>query len=250
MLWFLIGVLLLFIFLAGGRAFVNANPADLARIVKVGGGVLLLGIALVLVIARQWALAMPLAVFGASLLGMRLGRLVSGLGGGRAGSFGGSRWENRARRSPGQRSSLRTDGLAVELDHDTGAIEGEILKGPFAGRRLDSLSKEDLARQWRLFASDDGNRRLFEAYLDRRLPGWREDFEADHDAGQRGASFTGPMTEEEAYEVLGLEVGAGPDEVRSAHKRLMKVAHPDRGGSTFLAAKINEAKDVLLGRRH
>ncbi len=252
MLWFLIGVILLIVFLAGGRAFVNANPSDLARGIRLGGGIVLMVLALFLVFARQWALAMPVAIFALSLLGWRPGRLFGGLGGlGGAHTAGGPGrgWGPSARPSGGQRSSLRTHALAVELDHDTGAITGRVLSGPFAGRSLDDMSAGDLKRQRQLFAGDEENRRLFEAYLDRRLSGWREDFDADADAGQGAPPFSGPMSKEEAYEVLGLPVGAGPDDIRAAHKRLMKVAHPDRGGSTFLAARINEAKDVLLGGR-
>ena len=89
---------------------------------------------------------------------------------------------------------------------------------------------------------------LFEAYLDRRMPGWRDHVEGDDTAGARGAANTGAMTDEEAYEILGLAPGASKAEIRAAHRRLMMRVHPDQGGSTFLAAKINQAKDWLLGK--
>jgi hypothetical protein len=54
------------------------------------------------------------------------------------------------------------------------------------------------------------------------------------------------MTKAEAYEVLGLKPGANADEVQSAHRRLMRMAHPDTGGSDWLASRVNQARDALL----
>jgi DnaJ-domain-containing protein 1 len=95
---------------------------------------------------------------------------------------------------------------------------------------------------------DEESRALLLAYLDRRDPGWREDAQGDAAAG-RSAPASGKMTEEEAYQILGLQPGASVDDVSRAHRSLMKKLHPDQGGSTYLAARVNQAKDVLL-RRH
>ena len=147
---------------------------------------------------------------------------------------------------PAGHSSVRSAALEMELDHATGAMNGVVLVGRFEGLTLDEMPEPDLLALRGEVAGDGESLALLDAYLDRRFPRWREAGQADAGAGQAGATRTGTMDEQEAYQVLGLEPGAGAAEIREAHRRLMKGAHPDSGGSTFLAAKINEAKDVLL----
>lgn len=144
------------------------------------------------------------------------------------------------------KSSVRSAALEMELDHDTGEMNGIVLVGRHEGRVLDDMDEGDLIDLRSEIVDDGESLALLDAYLDRRFAAWREDGEGDAGAGQGAASGSGPMGEQEAYEVLGLAAGAGVDEIKAAHRRLMKTAHPDSGGSTFLAAKINEAKDVLL----
>lgn len=92
-------------------------------------------------------------------------------------------------------------------------------------------------------------RDLFAAYFDRRAPGWREYAQGNAGAGAgTRPSSRGKMTEEEAYQILGVEPGASAEDIGRAYRALMKKLHPDQGGTTYLAARINEAKDVLLGR--
>src|SRR5919202_905955 len=148
--------------------------------------------------------------------------------------------------SPGRRSAARSAWLDMTLDHDSGAVEGRVLQGRFAGAALSDLGPEALAALHAELRGDPDSLRLFEAYLDRRQPGWREDLKRDSAAGPRGPARSRALTEEEAYEVLGLRPGAGEAEIRQAHRALMKRVHPDQGGSTYLAARINEAKDILL----
>jgi DnaJ-domain-containing protein 1 len=137
----------------------------------------------------------------------------------------------------------------MELDHDSGAMRGTVRGGAYAGRDLDSLVPAELSALMRdCLARDPDGARLLEAYLDRRSPGWREDAQRDGDAGQRGAPGAGAMTQQEAYEILGLQPGAGEEAVREAHRALMKRIHPDAGGTSGLAARVNQAKDVLLKR--
>ncbi len=214
-----------------GRAFVGADPRALVRFIRyvVGGLMIMMGLGLSL--ARQVDFGLPLIFLGVSALFLgRIGPI----------DLGGTR------RTSGSKSKVTSAFLEMELDHDTGELSGRVVGGAYAGRRLDDLDVPDLKKLSRELAIDRESLALFEAYLDRRIPGWREDVEGDGAAGPRRASNTGSMTDEEAYEILGLAPGASQAEIRRAHRQLMKGVHPDQGGSTFLAAKINEAKDRLL----
>jgi hypothetical protein len=211
------------------RAFLTAPPADLARAIRSGAGWAMLAGALALLVIGQVGLALPLGMFG--LLALSRARRGSG------------------RRSGGQQSHVRSAGLEMMLDHDSGEMDGRILAGRHEGRLLSELGLEELFEVAADFQGDADSLRLLEAYLDRAHAGWREDI--DMDAGERTSApaGSGPMSAEEAYQILGLQPGASQAEVRQAHRRLMKQVHPDRGGSSALAAKINEAKDRLL-RKH
>jgi hypothetical protein len=237
MVYFLAGVAVLLLLIFGTRAFANADPRWLAANMRRAGGIALLAVAAFLVARGALPLAIPLAVFGFALVsGRRLGF---------GGMFGG------ASPTPGQKSHIRTGALEMELDHDAGRMEGRCLKGRFAGRALSGLNEAELLSLLaELRARDAQDAALLEAYLDRRLEGWR-DKEAQSGAREGPRQHAGPsrMSVEEAYAVLGLGPDAKPDAIRDAHRRLMKKLHPDQGGSTYLAARINEAKEVLLGRK-
>lgn len=215
------------------RGFMAVPAASLATGLRVGGGVFLLLGAVVAGFARRFDLAVLLAVFGVALLRRR------GLTG-----FG----PVRSAPTPGRVSTVRSAALEMELDHDSGDLRGRVLAGEHEGRELGDLSMAELFDLHREVRGDGESRALLEAYLDRRFPGWREDLKADPHAGHGGPLQSGVMSDEEAYQVLGLEPGAGEADIREAHRRLMMAVHPDRGGSTFLAAKINEAKDRLIDR--
>jgi hypothetical protein len=164
----------------------------------------------------------------------RAARVLRRIGGGAALLFA---------RSTGQASHVLTAYLEMELDHDTGRVNGRVLAGSYQGAALDALDRVTLMKLLREI--DDDSRDLLAAYLDRREPGWRE--YAQRDAGARAAG--GKMSEEEAYQILGLQPGASVEEISRAHRSLIKKLHPDQGGTTYLAARINQAKDVLL-RHH
>ncbi len=128
-------------------------------------------------------------------------------------------------------------------------VDGLVLAGPLRGRRLTQCPRGDLLdlRAW-LADLDPPASRMLEAHLDGRYPGWRVDAERDAHARPRRPLDPGAMTHEEAYQVLGLERGASLDEIRAAHRALMKRLHPDQGGTAEGAARINAARDRLLDR--
>lgn len=231
-----------------GRHYSTANPAVIARVIRQAGGWLALAAAALLFLRGRFDMAGALGLGGAWLLGWRQGSpLPFGLG--RMGNLGGRFGLGTAGPRPDAVSRVRSARLEMELDHASGAMRGTVLAGPLAGQALDGL---DLPRLVALLSEcrsgDPDGARLLEAYLDRRFAGWRVDAEADRDPGPRGTAQPGPMTEEEAYQILGLQRGAPLEEVRRAHRTLMKRLHPDQGGSDYLAARVNAAKDFLLNR--
>jgi len=144
----------------------------------------------------------------------------------------------------GSVSTVRTAYLEMSLDHATGTMSGRVLKGRFASRALsDFTAAERMDCLAELRAVDGQAAQLFEAYLDRTSPGWEG---GAGESGARGGAPSRGMGAEEAYLVLGLNPGATRADIHAAHRNLMKRFHPDQGGSTYLAAKVNEAKDVLL----
>jgi len=147
----------------------------------------------------------------------------------------------------GKTSSIRTRFLEMTLDHGSGDMDGLVLEGAFQGSLLSALELDKLLQLLRRCRREDGqSAALLEAYLDRtRGDEWRE---ASTGGGRDTAPpESGPMNREEALAILGLDHGVDDKAVREAHRRLMQRLHPDRGGSDYLAAKINEAKRILLG---
>jgi hypothetical protein len=234
MSYFIGGLILLGILILFGRLFVSTDPRTLVRLVRYGVGFGMIGIGGVMTLSGRWGLGLPLVAGGLSAISLgRIGPIDLGGHG----------------RTPGTGSRVRSRYVRMQLDHDTGALSGEVVSGSFAGRSFDALDRNELLALRDEVSSDGESLALVEAYLDRRMPGWRDDVEGEAAAGAGAASAAGPMTSQQAYEILGLAPGASQAEIRAAHRRLMKKVHPDQGGSTFLAAKINEAKDLLLGGR-
>jgi hypothetical protein len=237
-IYFFFGILLLIGLWLIGRWYVQANPGDIGKVLRAIAFALVVGVILGLLLLGRasWALvAAPML-----LPWLLRARALKNL------------WKAGKGPSGGQSSNVSTGALAMELDHDTGEMDGEVLDGPFEGRRLSDLDDVLLVDLYRwLAANDEQGARLLEAYLDRTLgAAWREAAGAGgagDDAEAEAAGASGTMTREEAYQILGLEPGADADAIRKAYRRLMQHAHPDKGGSAYLAAKINQAKDILLG---
>lgn len=232
----LFGLLALIGFVLIGRWFLSAEPKSIVRALRITGIVLGIGLVLALAVTGRLPVALGLA---AMLLPMLF------------------RWRAMANRfkaargpSPGQRSSLRTATLETDLDHDSGAMDGTVLRGRFVGRRLSDLALEEvMALLADCQADDTQSVAILHAYLDRRFgPDWRDGGATGDAGGQAGPRPSGGrMSRDEAYAILGLEAGADAAAIKAAHRRLMKKFHPDQGGSDYFAAKLNEAKDVLLG---
>jgi DnaJ domain len=229
-----VAVVVLYMLLQMFRA---ANPVLLARWIKIAGGVVALSVAAFTGLRGELAVAIPLGIFGAGLLGW------SPFGPGSFRNIGGI-FGGGGPRSSGQASRVRSQFLDMSLDHDSGALSGQIIDGPNAGSSLDAFDLPQLIAM--IPAFDAESVALLESYLDRRFPAWRHDAQGDTAGRQRGPAASGKMTDEEAYQILGLQPGAGRDDISRAHRGLMKKLHPDQGGSTYLAARVNEAKDTLL----
>jgi DnaJ-domain-containing protein 1 len=227
------GVVVLALVLYVLQAFTKTNPHTVAVVLKAAGGVGALGGAALLGLRGRIDLAVTLGIVGLSLLGW-LPWSVPGFGA-------------RTQKSTGQVSRVRSAFMEMELHHDTGAMRGRILAGRYEGTELDALDVATLTGC--LSEIDEESRALLMAYLDRREPRWRDDMQGDAAARPSRPGGSGKMTEEEAYQILGVQPGASAAEIGRAHRALMKKLHPDQGGSTYLAARVNEAKDIL-SRRH
>ena len=232
-----IGLILLFLLIQAIKQFGRMDAATAARIIRHGGGVVGMIGALLLILRGRVGLAAAVASMVANFAGWKTpggaSPGFSNIGGG-----AGSR--------PGRSSIARSAMVEMRLDHSSGAMTGTILSGAYAGRALETLSRPELIALRQVLARDDPDGvSLLEAYLDRRFAGWRE---ADEGQRQRRGG-EGAMSRREAFEVLGLTEGAAAADIIRAHRTLMKKFHPDHGGSTTLAARVNQAKDVLMQRQ-
>jgi hypothetical protein len=228
MTWLALGAIALFLLFLLLRGFANAPVARVRQfgavlLASIGAVLLLLG----LFTARGQQALIALTFFLPLLLQWA------------------QRWRTNKRfggQAPqtGAANSVETAFLSMTLHHDSGRMTGSVKAGQFAGRDLATLTlAELLALLQECQAADADSVALLEAWLDRAHPDWRAEPAAE--------PRSGAMTRAEALEILGLAEGADEDAIRAAHRRLMRSAHPDQGGSAWLAARINAARDFLLG---
>jgi hypothetical protein len=212
------------------RQFAYASPTKAAGLIRKLGGLGLMVVAGVLALRGGVIVAVPLFVAGLGLMGQ-------------SNPFAGFSWTRE--KQPGQRSRVATSLLAMELDHDSSDMTGEILAGPLRGRQLSTLTDQELQTFYaQCVAAGDQSGALLESWLNRYRAGWSDRWETPRQRTKPQSSSA--MSRDEALAVLGLPKGATSESIRTAHRRLMKELHPDRGGSDYLAAKVNQAKDVLL----
>jgi DnaJ domain len=211
------------------KQYGRATPQQAKSMNKKMAGGAAIAFSAFLALRGAYAYAVPLLALGLGLMG-------------KANPFpNGFNW---GKKSEGQKSRVATSILAMELDHDTQTMTGEVLAGPFKGKSLEHLGTGDLQALYQFCANaTDQSASLLEAWLDRNRQEWRDTWDGKRHAQSSG---TGSMSRDEAFAVLGLKSGATPQDIKDTHRRLMKEFHPDRGGSDYLAAKINQAKDILL----
>lgn len=241
LLYFLLGIVLLVGVVLIGRWYATAEPKLLVKVLtRLVFGIIIAAVLFLAFTGRiGWAIGAAAALLpwvlrlvGVVRTAKNFSRMTGADGGG------------------GQSSTVNTRFLRATLDHETGELDGNVVDGPFAGRTLGAMSLSELLellKQCRI--EDPQSTQVLEAYLDRVHLDWRT--KASEECTGEGAGNApqsgGDMTREEAYAVLGLNAGATETEIKAAYHRIISVLHPDKGGSNFLAAKVNQAKDLLLG---
>ncbi len=231
-LWLALGLVVLAAVLLLARGAMAADPKVVAKALRYAGAVVLGAGAVYFFFFGRIEAAIMLG-WGALMV---LGRWPGSMKG----------W--RTAGSAGKRTEVTTDTLRMILDHDSGDVEGTVLKGAHKGRRLDELDRAQLlALHAECRVHDPQAATLLESYFDRAWGAeWRTETGGTKSASGAAGARGGAMSEEEARAVLGVGPAAAAEEIRDAYHRLMKKLHPDQGGSTYLASQLNAAKDILL----
>lgn len=229
MAYILLAVMVIAAAVVLAKAAQGPQGGSLMPMVQLAGGLVLCCLSVLLAFGgpRFLLLAIPLGAIGLALILNRQKNPALPAGGPAPG---------------GRYSEVRTQWLDMVLDHGSGAMTGTVRDGTYQGRRLETLTEEEALALYAEASGDPQSVQVLDAFLDRTFEGWR-----DRASGAGDAGATQSMTREVALGVLGLSEGASDEEIRTAHRDLMKKLHPDQGGSTVLATQINAAKDFLLG---
>jgi hypothetical protein len=145
--------------------------------------------------------------------------------------------------------AMRSPWLELRLGANAAQTDGTVLAGEFEGSVLSALSAHQLRTLHEKLSQDSESKALLETYLDGRAPGWRQSADPHIDSGERAAPSAGAMADEEAYQILGLQSGAGAADIRKAHRRLSQRVRGD-GSAALVRDRIDEACRVLLARHH
>jgi hypothetical protein len=149
------------------------------------------------------------------------------------------KWIQQQRMNP---SVLTTDKIKIVIDSKTGVWQGQIIEGEFSGKPLSDLTQEQLIELSHSYHKDSpDSARLLNAYMR-----YRFQQKSQNDSQQQASPTSNTITKKEALDILGLDDNAEEKDIRKAHRSLMQKVHPDRGGSDYLASKINQAKDFLV----
>jgi len=237
-IYLILGTVLLAALLLAGQWFVNAEPKKLLHSLKwvaygAGGLFILFFVLTGRFMMLFWLLPVLLPWLMRARAAARTAKNFSRMASGGSSGMG---------------SEVSSEFLEMHLDHDSGDMDGVIRKGLHNGKYLSALSMDDLVDLYETYAIQDvESARLLGAYLDRTHAEWRGNTSQSsyHNEEPENRS-SGSMDRAEAFRVLGLEDDADEAAIKAAHHRLIAELHPDRGGSAYLASKINEARDVLL----
>ena len=233
LLWFLIGVVALVLLLILARWLANLPTSPLKRILKLFLSVII-GVGALLLLLR---IGLSPIITGLLALAPAIMRLWSRF----------TRFNSAKKRTSGQSSHVSSEWLDMVLDHDSGGITGTIRKGNRMGFSLDALNKSQINDFADECASDPDSVRLLAAYIKKRFGKEYSEKQSQEDLGQTRHSSA--ITRTDALSILGLEDPVSKDEVNAAYKKLISKVHPDAGGNAFLAARVNEARDILLKGR-
>ncbi|MCF8466785.1 MAG: DnaJ domain-containing protein [Sneathiella sp.] len=229
--YFIIGLSVLIALIIGGQSLATTDPKKIIKGLRISAVIIFSVLASFFILTGRFVYAPPLIM--AALFFLRNKPF-----------FGGSR------PSAGQKSDVETDWLQATLNHDSGEMDGVILQGRFAGAPFSTLSRAQLQEFLNEVAADEQTTAILNTYIERKF-GESPEFGEEKDTRSkeqktRARSSGGPMTRQEAFEILELDSDATVAEIKAAHRRLMKKFHPDHNGSDYMAAKLNEAKDFLL----